>query len=102
MGDNVISAQSLLIVGSMAFDGLEMPYGTFDNVVGGAATYASISASLLTRGARIVGVVGEDFPAEYLEFLRKRNIDTVGVEQVPGKSFYWRGRYSEDLMTRET
>ncbi|WP_394851025.1 PfkB family carbohydrate kinase [Pendulispora rubella] len=86
----------------MAFDTLEMPYGTFEYVVGGAATFSSIAASLLTHGVRIVGIVGEDFPQDYLDFLRKREIDTLGVEQVPGKSFFWRGRYSADLASRET
>ncbi|WP_394827542.1 PfkB family carbohydrate kinase [Pendulispora albinea] len=98
----MISSQSLLIVGSLAFDSLEMPYGTFEYVVGGSTSFASIAGSLLTRGVRIVGVVGEDFPEDYLASLRGRSIDTVGVERVPGKSFFWRGRYSADLNTRET
>jgi len=102
MVHNVISSQSLLVVGSVAFDTLEMPYGTFEYVVGGAATFSSIAASLVTRGVRIVGVVGDDFPEDFLDFLRKRNVDTLGVERVPGKSFFWRGRYSDDLMSRET
>src|SRR5438105_3473550 len=86
----------------MAFDSLEMPFGTFERIVGGAGTFSAIAASLLTRGVRVVGVVGDDFPDAFLTFLRERNIDTLGVEQVPGKSFFWRGKYSDDLMTRVT
>ena len=90
-----------LIVGSLAFDDLEMPSGTFTDVLGGAATYASITASLLTT-VRIVGVVGNDFPDAVLEDLKKRGVDTSGVEHADGKTFRWRGRYSHDLASRET
>ena len=90
-----------LIVGSLAFDDLEMPSGTFENVLGGAATYSSITASLLTS-VRLVGVVGNDFPAAVLEDLKKRGVDTAGVEHADGKTFRWRGRYSPDLSSRET
>lgn len=90
-----------LIVGSLAFDDLEMPSGTFENVLGGAATYSSITASLLTP-VRLVGVVGKDFPAPVLEDLKKRGVDTAGVEHADGKTFRWRGRYSQDLSSRET
>jgi sugar/nucleoside kinase (ribokinase family) len=91
----------VLIVGSVAFDDLEMPSGTFENVIGGAATYSSIAASLLGP-VRIVGVVGEDFPETMLADLEKRGVDTAGVERAKGKSFRWRGRYSADLASRET
>jgi sugar/nucleoside kinase (ribokinase family) len=90
-----------LIVGSLAFDDLEMPSGTFENVLGGAATYSSITASLLTP-VRLVGVVGTDFPAAVLEDLKKRGVDTAGVEHAAGKTFRWRGRYSADLASRTT
>lgn len=91
----------VLIVGSLAFDDLEMPSGTFNNVLGGAATYSSITASLLTP-VRLVGVVGDDFPKSVLEDLKTRGVDTAGVEHADGKTFRWRGRYSSDLMSRET
>ena len=91
----------VLIVGSVAFDDLEMPSGTFENVIGGAATYSSIAASLLGP-VRIVGVVGEDFPETMLADLEKRGVDTAGIERAKGKSFRWRGRYSADLTSRET
>jgi sugar/nucleoside kinase (ribokinase family) len=90
---------SLLVVGSIAFDDLEMPTGTFDDVLGGAATYSSIAASLLGP-VRLVGVVGTDFDEAHLERLRGRGIDTAGVERVTGKTFRWRGRYSADLGSR--
>jgi len=93
--------ESALIVGSLAFDDLEMPSGVFNDVLGGAATYASITASLLTP-VRLVGVVGNDFPAAVLEDLKKRGVDTAGVEHADGKSFRWRGKYADDLMSRTT
>jgi len=92
---------TVLVVGSVAFDDLEMPSGVFNDVLGGAATYSSIAASLLTP-IRLVGVVGDDFPEAHLEALRHRGVDTAGVERAKGKTFRWRGRYSEDLMSRET
>ncbi|MDB4942099.1 MAG: Ribokinase [Labilithrix sp.] len=91
----------LLIVGSVAFDDLEMPSGTFEDVVGGAATYASIAASLLTP-TRLVGVIGDDFPASATEDLQRRGVDLAGLEKASGKTFRWRGKYSADLSTRET
>jgi len=92
---------AVLVVGSVAFDDLEMPQGTFDGVLGGAATYSSLAASLYAP-VRIVGVVGDDFPAEHVELLRGRGIDTTGLERVAGKTFRWRGRYSADLSSRTT
>jgi sugar/nucleoside kinase (ribokinase family) len=96
-----MNQSSVLIVGSLAYDDLEMPSGTFENVVGGAATYASIAASLLCP-VRLVGVIGEDFPNVVMDDLVKRGIDTAGVERAKGKTFRWRGRYSKDLQSRET
>jgi sugar/nucleoside kinase (ribokinase family) len=97
----VQNTDSLLIVGSLAFDDLEMPQGTYNDVLGGAATYSSVAASLLAP-VRIVGVVGTDFPEPVLVQLKERGIDTSGVERAQGKSFRWRGRYSHDLMSRES
>lgn len=93
--------QPVLIVGSLAFDDLEMPSGTFDDVIGGAATYSSIAATLLTP-ARLVGVVGADFPEAVLTDLGRRGVDTAGVERAAGKTFRWRGRYAPDLGSRTT
>ncbi len=90
-----------LVVGSLAFDDLEMPSGTFNDVIGGAATYSSIAASLLAP-VRLVGVVGQDFPEPVLDDLRRRGVDTAGVERAGGKTFRWRGRYSPDLASRTT
>lgn len=95
------SKNEVLIVGSMAFDDLELPSGSHTDVVGGSATYASIACSLLAP-TRIVGVVGEDFPADTLHGLKQRGIDIEGVEQVKGKTFRWKGRYAKDLASRET
>ena len=91
----------VLIVGSLAFDDLEMPFGTFNDVLGGAATYSAIAASLLGP-VRLVGVVGVDFPEQALSDLRARGVDTAGVEHAHGKTFRWRGRYSPDLASRTT
>ena len=96
------SASPVLIVGSLAFDDLEMPTGSFPNVVGGAATYCSLAASLFAP-VRIVGVVGEDFDHGMLEIMKGRGVDTSGVEHVKGgKTFRWKGRYAADLLSRET
>jgi len=96
-----VSQESVLVVGSIAFDDLEMPQGTFDGVLGGAATYSSLAASVLAP-VRVVGVVGDDFPDAHLELLRSRGVDTAGIERAHGKTFRWRGRYSKDLASRTT
>jgi sugar/nucleoside kinase (ribokinase family) len=92
---------SLLVVGSVAFDSVETPFGRRDDVLGGSATYFAASASLLTK-VSVVGVVGEDFPLDELEFLRKRGVELDGLEKVPGKTFRWKGRYGFDLNAPET
>ena len=94
-------AEPVLFVGSIAFDDLEMPTGSFRDVLGGAATYSSLASSLLAP-ARLVGVVGQDFAEAHLDMLRSRGIDTTGVERAAGKTFRWHGRYAADLMSRET
>lgn len=93
---------SLLVVGSLAFDDLELPSGVFENVVGGAASYTALCASMLAN-VQIVGVVGEDFDEGFLKELGGRGVDLAGVERIAGgKSFRWRGRYAADLLSRET
>jgi sugar/nucleoside kinase (ribokinase family) len=99
----VKSSEPLLIVGSIAFDDLDMPTGEYRDVLGGAATYASLASSLVAGpGTRVVGVVGSDFPQAHVEALRARGVDTTGIERASGKTFRWHGRYSADLASRET
>ena len=84
----------LLIVGTVAFDAIETPFGKTDKILGGAATYIGLSASNFNVDSAIVSVVGEDFPQEYLEMLAARNIDISGIEIVEsGKTFYIEGGY---------
>ncbi|HEY6723469.1 MAG TPA: PfkB family carbohydrate kinase [Polyangiaceae bacterium] len=95
------SDKPILIVGSMAFDDLVLPSGEFPDVIGGAATYSAIAASLFAR-PRIVAVVGDDFPASVISDLETRNVDTSGIEKANGKTFRWAGRYADNLASRET
>ncbi|HEU4497241.1 MAG TPA: PfkB family carbohydrate kinase [Flavobacterium sp.] len=93
----------LLIVGTVAFDAIETPFGKTDKILGGAATYIGLSASFFNLKSAIVSVVGEDFPQEYLDLLAERNIDISGLEVVEGgKTFFWSGRYHNDLNSRDT
>lgn len=92
----------LLVVGTVATDDIETPYGKETDVLGGSATYFAAGASFFT-GVRVVGVVGGDFDLSRLDFLRKRNVDLAGIEVVPeGKSFRWSGKYHHDLNHRDT
>jgi sugar/nucleoside kinase (ribokinase family) len=92
---------SLLVVGSVAFDSLESPYGKVDRVLGGAATYFAVAASFFTH-VSIVAIVGDDFTEKDATVFRGRHIDTEGLEHAPGKTFFWAGRYSENLNERVT
>jgi sugar/nucleoside kinase (ribokinase family) len=92
---------SLLVVGSVALDSVETPFGKRENVLGGSATYFAAASSLLTR-VSVVGVVGDDFPLDELEFLRKRGVVLDGLEKVPGKTFRWKGKYGFDLNAAQT
>ena len=92
---------SVLVVGSVALDSVETPFGKADDVLGGSATFFSAAASLLTK-VSVVGVVGADYPVDRLEPLRKRGVDFSGLEQADGNSFRWRGRYRHDLNSAET
>lgn len=93
----------LLIVGTVAFDAIETPFGKTDKILGGAATYIGLAASHFKVKSAIVSVVGEDFPQEYLDLLSSRNIDLTGVEKVAGgKTFFWSGKYHNDLNSRDT
>ncbi|HSV89304.1 MAG TPA: PfkB family carbohydrate kinase [Bacteroidales bacterium] len=94
---------SLLVVGSVAFDQVETPFGKTGKILGGAGTYISLSASHLTDKISLISVVGGDFPEKYLNLFKERNIDLSGLKVVKdGKSFFWSGRYHQDMNTRET
>ena len=91
----------VLIVGSVAYDGLKTPYGSSERTLGGAATYSSLAASLFAP-IYIVGVVGEDFQKAHLQMLGKHGIDTRGVAHEKGKTFYWKGDYEDDMAVAHT
>ncbi|HXG71006.1 MAG TPA: PfkB family carbohydrate kinase [Gemmatimonadaceae bacterium] len=92
---------SVLVVGSVALDSVETPFGKADDVLGGSATFFAASASHLTK-VSVVGVVGSDYPTDKLEPLKKRGVDFSGLEHAEGESFRWRGRYRHDLNSAET
>ncbi|MFT4831237.1 MAG: sugar/nucleoside kinase (ribokinase family) [Psychroserpens sp.] len=93
----------LLIVGTVAFDAIETPFGKTDKILGGAATFIGLAASQFEVDTAIVSVVGEDFPQEYLNLLSDKNIDISAIEIVKGgKTFYWKGKYHNDLNSRDT
>ncbi len=91
----------ILVIGSVAFDSVETPFGRGDDVLGGSATYFSTSASFFT-GVQLVAVVGEDFPDEPRQFLTSRGVDLTGLQTRPGKTFRWKGRYGYDLNEAQT
>jgi sugar/nucleoside kinase (ribokinase family) len=94
---------SILIIGSLAFDDIETPFGCSDNTLGGSSTYIALSASYFTEKIEMVGVVGSDFGDEHFALLHSRNIDTKGVQIVEGgKTFRWAGRYHYDMNSRDT
>jgi sugar/nucleoside kinase (ribokinase family) len=93
----------LLVVGTVAFDAIETPFGKTDKILGGAGTYIGLSASNFDVSIGLVSVVGGDFPQEYLDLLSDRDIDISGIEIVKeGKTFFWSGRYHNDLNSRDT
>jgi sugar/nucleoside kinase (ribokinase family) len=94
---------SLLTVGSVAFDKLETPFGKTDKIVGGAATFITLTASYFTKKNYLVGIVGEDFPQEMIETFNEHGVDTEGLVIDPnGKTFFWHGKYHEDMNNRDT
>jgi len=94
---------SILIVGTVAFDAIETPFGKIDKIVGGAATYISLAASFFSKNLNLVSVVGEDFPKEAIQILEKHNVDTRGLQIKKGeKTFFWSGKYHNDMNTRDT
>jgi len=93
----------LLIVGTLAFDAIESPFGKTDKILGGAATFIGLAASQFNVKSSIVSIAGDDFNQEYLDLLSSKNIDLSGVEIVKGgKTFFWHGKYHNDLNTRDT
>ncbi len=92
---------TVLVVGSVALDSVESPFGRADSVIGGSATYFASAACHLTP-VELVGVVGDDYPMDKLEALALRSVDLAGLERVSGESFRWRGRYGHDLNSAET
>lgn len=93
----------LVIVGTVAFDAIETPFGKTDKILGGAATFIGLAASQFNVDAAAVSVVGGDFPQEYLDILTNNNIDISGVEIIKeGKTFFWSGRYHNDMNSRDT
>ena len=94
---------SLLVIGTVAFDAIETPFGKTDKIVGGAASYIALAASQFTRNIDMVSVVGDDFPLEFLKELESRGVNTKGIQIKQGeKSFFWSGRYHNDLNSRDT
>ncbi|MBO0330798.1 PfkB family carbohydrate kinase [[Muricauda] lutisoli] len=93
----------LLIVGTMAFDAIETPFGKTGKILGGAGTFIGLAASQFKIDAAIVSVVGDDFPQSYMDILKNKDIDLSGVEVVKGgKTFFWEGKYHNDLNSRDT
>ncbi|MDY6847565.1 MAG: PfkB family carbohydrate kinase [Thermodesulfobacteriota bacterium] len=92
---------SILVVGSVAFDSVQTPFGQVEDVLGGSATYFSTAASFFT-GVDLVAVVGEDFPEEHVDFLQSRQINLAGLQRAPGATFRWKGRYEYDLNEAHT
>lgn len=94
---------SLVVVGTVAFDAIETPFGKTDKILGGAGTFIGLAAGKLGVDARIVSVVGGDFPEEYLKLLNDNGVNTEGIKVIPeGKTFFWAGRYHNDMNTRDT
>jgi sugar/nucleoside kinase (ribokinase family) len=94
---------SLLVIGTVAFDAIETPFGKTDKIVGGAATYASLAASYFYDKVKIVAVVGDDFPEEEIKDFNNHSIDTEGLQVKAGeKSFFWAGKYHNDMNSRDT
>ena len=94
---------SLLVIGTVAFDAIETPFGKTDKIIGGAATYISVSASYFHKNINLVSVVGDDFPKQTIVMLQSKGISTEGLQVKEGeKTFFWSGRYHEDMNSRDT
>lgn len=94
---------SLLVVGSVAFDAIETPFGKTDKIVGGAASYITLCSSYFTKSVNLVAVVGDDFPKEFIGHLNANGVNTEGLQVKAGeKSFFWSGKYHNDMNSRDT
>jgi sugar/nucleoside kinase (ribokinase family) len=94
---------SLLVIGTVAYDGLETPFGVRERILGGSATYIGLSASYLTKPVHLVSVVGEDFEQAHIDMLNRHNVRTEGLEVMVGqKTFFWKGKYHLDMNSRDT
>jgi len=94
---------SILVVGTVAFDAIETPFGKIDKIVGGAATYICLSASFFSKKLNIVSVVGDDFPKKAINMLEKHHVNMKGLQIKKGeKTFFWSGKYHNDMNTRDT
>jgi len=94
--------RSLLVVGSVAFDDIDGPFGFHKDLLGGSASFISRAAAYFTKQVSVVAVIGDDFPEKYLDEMRAQGIDVSGVERTQGETFHWVGKYAPDLVTRET
>ncbi|HEY6392398.1 MAG TPA: sugar kinase, partial [Bryobacteraceae bacterium] len=92
---------SVVVVGSVAYDGVETPHGRVERMLGGACTYIALASSYFAK-TKIVAVVGDDFASEDEDLLAGHGIDLEGLERVPGKTFFWAGIYSDDMNDRKT
>lgn len=94
---------SLLVIGSMAFDAIDTPFGSTGKIIGGAASYISLASSMLTNEVGLIAVVGEDFDFNFVEDLKARGVDVEGLQVKKGeKSFFWHGKYHMDMNSRDT
>ena len=94
---------SILVVGTVAFDAIETPFGKTDKIVGGAATYICLSSSFFAKNLNLVSVVGEDFPSKAIQMLKNKSVDIDGLQIKKGeKTFFWSGKYHNDMNTRDT
>ena len=94
---------SILVVGTVAFDAIETPFGKTDKIVGGAATYICLASSFFTKKLNLVSVIGEDFPKETIQMLKEKNVNTKGLQIKEGeKTFFWSGKYHNNMNTRDT
>jgi len=94
--------RSLLVVGSVALDDIDGPFGLHRDLLGGSASFIARAAAYFTRRVSVVGVIGDDFPQRHVDELAGLGVDTAGIERTPGETFHWVGRYAPDLATRET
>ncbi len=94
--------RSLLVVGSVAFDDIDGPFGLHKDLLGGSASFIARAAAYFTRNVSVVGVIGDDFPQKYNDELTELGVDVSGIERTAGETFHWVGKYADDLATRET